>query len=140
MVLDKACGGLTPPSVRALHGQVRGYDPTTGLQEWVPPGLVQSPLAMKGKASRDPDLPTLKESLTGPHAEEFWKAMEAEIAGLESQKTWKIVERSEMPEGMKAVPRYLGPTYQEAPKRPSQQVQESLVLSRRSPRVRWSRL
>jgi hypothetical protein len=104
MILDRACGGLTPPSACAMHGLVMGFDPNTGLQEHLPPGLIQSPLAMKGKASKDPDLPSLKESLTGPHAEEFWKAMEEEIASLESKNTWKVVQRSSMPEGMKAVP------------------------------------
>ena len=72
--------GLSPPSGRMLQAQILGYDPTTGCQEFMHPGLLQSPLAMKAKVSKDPDLPSLRESLNGPHAEDFWKAMDAEIA------------------------------------------------------------
>ena len=103
MILDRSCG-LTPPSATAMQAQVHGYDPQTGLQESLPPWLVQSPLAMKGKASRDPDIPNLKESLNGPYAEHFWKAMDAEISSLESKNTWKVVDRSSIPPGTKAVP------------------------------------
>lgn len=104
MVIDRACGGLSPPSGRLLQAQVMGYDPLTGFQENLHPATIQSPLAMKAKASKDPDLPSLQESLNGPHSEQFWKAMDAEIASLESKGTWTIVDRSSMPLGMKAVP------------------------------------
>ena len=96
--------GLTPSSSRMLHAQMLGYDPTTGLQEYLPPGLTQSCVALKAKASTDPDLPTLRESLTGPYSEEFWIAMDAEIASLESKGTWEVVPRSSLPTGTKAVP------------------------------------
>jgi hypothetical protein len=59
---------------------------------------------MKAKASKDPDLPSLKDSLNGPCAEEFWKAMDSEIASLESKGTWKVVDRSSMPNDTKPVP------------------------------------
>jgi hypothetical protein len=104
MLLDKSCGGITPPTAHAMRSQVLGFDPRTGFQEFLPPGLVQSPLAMKGKASRDPDIPTLQESLNGPHSEDFWKAMDAEISSLEGKNTWQIVNRSALPPGIKAVP------------------------------------
>jgi hypothetical protein len=87
-----------------MQAQVLGFDPTTGLQEMLPPGFVQSPFAMKGKVSRDPDIPSLKESLSGPHAEHFWTAMDAEIASLEGKNTWKVVDRSSMPPNTQAVP------------------------------------
>ena len=70
----------------------------------VPPGLLQSPFALKAKATKDPDLPTLKESLTGPHAEHFWTAMDAEIASLEGKDTWEVVDRSSIPPGTKVIP------------------------------------
>jgi Reverse transcriptase (RNA-dependent DNA polymerase) len=104
MLVDKACGGITSPSAQAMQGQVLGFEPRTGLQEFLPPGLVQSPLAMKGKASKDPTIPSLQESLNGPHADEFWKAMDAEISNLESKNTWKVMDQSAMPAGTKAVP------------------------------------
>lgn len=103
MILDRACG-LTPQTVVAMQAQVLGFDPKTGLQESLSPGFVQSPFAMMGKVSRDPDIPSLKESLSGPHAEHFWKAMDSEIASLEGKDTWQVVDRSSMPADTKAVP------------------------------------
>jgi hypothetical protein len=97
-------GGITPPSVHMMQAQVLGFNPNTGLQESLPPGLTQSPWAMKAKASKDPNLPSLRESLNGPYAEEFWKAMDSEIASLEGKGTWKVVNRSSIPDGTKPVP------------------------------------
>jgi len=65
-----------------------------GFRNLSPPGISQSPWAMKAKVSKDPDLPSLRDSLNGPHSEDFWKAMDSEIASLESKGTWKIVDRS----------------------------------------------
>ena len=75
-----------------LNAQVMGYSPVTGCQESLPPGLPQSLFALKAKASKDPDLPTLRESLTGPYAEEFWEAMDKEIQSLEGKGIWTVVE------------------------------------------------
>ena len=96
--------GLSALAAHMLQAQVIGFDPITGFQESLPPGLTQSPLALKAKTSRDPDVPTLKESLNGPYAEHFWEAMDAEIASLESKGTWEVVERSSIPKGVKPVP------------------------------------
>ena len=96
--------GITPQSAVMLQAQLHGYDPSTGLQEWLPPGINQCPMALKAKVTSDPDLPTLKESLTGPNAEHFWTAMDAEINSLESKGTWEIVLRSSLPPGTKVIP------------------------------------
>jgi len=96
--------GLTPSSSRMLHAQMLGHDPNTGLQEYLPPGISQSCVALKAKASSDPDLPNLRESLHGPYSEEFWKAMDAKIASLEGKGTWEVVLRSSLPPGIQAVP------------------------------------
>jgi len=96
--------GITPQSTAMLQTQVLGYDPTTGLQEWLPPGINQSPMALKAKATSDPDLPTLKESLTGPCSEEFWAAMDSEINSLENKGTWEVILRSSIPLGTKVIP------------------------------------
>ena len=96
--------GITPTSAYLLQEQVHGMDPLTGYQESMHPGTTQSQLALKAKASKDPDLPSLRESLTGPYAEEFWKAMDAEICSLESKNTYSVVPRSEVPPGTKVVP------------------------------------
>ena len=86
-----------------LAAQELGRDPETGLQEDCHPALLQSFRALAGKRN-DPDLPSIRESLTGPYAEEFWKAMDSEIASLQSKDSWEVVDRSSMPPGMKAVP------------------------------------
>ena len=96
--------GISSPAAHLLHAQSRAFDPITQHQEDFHPGLIQSPFALKAKASKDPDLPSLKESLTGPHAEHFWLAMDAEIQSLESKGTWEVVDRSSMPSGVKAIP------------------------------------
>ena len=102
-LLATTCG-ITPISGHMLHAQVLGFDPATNSQEFLHPGILQSPLALKGKASLDPDLPSLRDSLTGPYSEEFWLAMDTEIAGLESQGTWTVVDRSSLPPHLKTVP------------------------------------
>jgi hypothetical protein len=61
--------------------------------------MFQSARALLGRRS-DPDLPSIKES----HAEEFWKAMDAEIVSLEAKKAWEVVERSSISARMKAIP------------------------------------
>ena len=68
------------------------------------PWSCQSPWALKSKASKDPDLPTVREALTGPYAEHFWKAMDKEITRLEQMDTWELVPRSSMPKGTRAIP------------------------------------
>ena len=96
--------GITPQSNFLLQSQALGFDPRTQTQEYTHPGILQSPLALSAKANKDPDLPSPRDSLSGPHSEQFWKAMDAEIASLESKGTWEVVERSSMPPGTKAVP------------------------------------
>ena len=101
--------GLSPPTAHMFHAQALGFDPVSRIQEDFHPALAQSMMAqqmlsMKAKASKDPDLPSLKESLTGPHAEQFWLAMDAEIASLESKGTWEVVDRSSIPPGTKVIP------------------------------------
>jgi hypothetical protein len=75
-----------------------------GFQEDIHPWTVQTPWAFKAKANKDPDLPSVREALTGPYAEEFWKAMEKEITTLETMDTWEVVPRASMPKGAKAIP------------------------------------
>ena len=60
-------------------------------------------MALKAKATSDPDLPTLKESLTRPYSKEFWAAMDAEINSLENKGTWEVVLRSSIPTGTKVI-------------------------------------
>ena len=92
-----------------------GLDPHTGLQEEMHPLTMQSFRALKGKRN-DLDLPSVMESVNGPHAEAFWKAMDAKIAGLEAKQAWEVVKRSSMPTEMKAIP---GSWAQRIKRRPS---------------------
>ena len=94
---------VTSLSAFMMAAEEIGLDPQTGLQEEMHPLMMQSFQALKGKRN-DPDLPSVMESVNGPHAEEFWKAMDAEIAGLEAKQAWEVVERSSMPANMKAIP------------------------------------
>ena len=103
-LIDQYGGGISPPGAQLLLSQIHGFDPFTGLQEHFHPAVVQSIFALKAKASKDPDLPSLRESLNGPHAEQFWTAMDTEINSLESKNTWTIVDRNTLPPGTKVVP------------------------------------
>ena len=99
----------TVPTAHLLQFQALGTDPYTGIYEPLHPGLLQSPMALQGmalkaKKSKDPDLPSTREALSGPYAEEFWKAMDKEIESLENKGTWEVVDRSSVPKGVKVIP------------------------------------
>jgi Reverse transcriptase (RNA-dependent DNA polymerase) len=98
----------TPSSVSSISAFLMaansaGFDSSTGLQEFLHPWTLQSPMALAGKA-RDPDIPSTREALSGPHAEHFWKAMDSEIDCLQKKGSWEIVDRSTMPPNIKAIP------------------------------------
>lgn len=53
-----------------------GMNPYTGIQDYLHPAVLQSPLALqamalKAKKSKDPDIPSTREALSGPYAEDF---------------------------------------------------------------------
>ena len=99
-----------PPTAHMLQAQAIGLNPHTGIQECTRPDVLASALAvdmpriLKAKKSKDPDLPSLHESLTGPHAEQFWEAMDKEIASLEGKGTWEVVDRKDVPAGIRVIP------------------------------------
>jgi hypothetical protein len=95
---------ISPQASHMLAYNAVGIDLATGFQEDLHPWTIQAPWALKAKASKDPDLPSVREAVMGPHAKEFWKAMESEISTLESMDTWEVVPRSSMPKGAKAIP------------------------------------
>ena len=99
-----ATSAITPQSSHMLHQQAIGLDPIGEFQENIHPWTTQTPWALKAKASKDPDLPSIREALTGPHAEPFWQAMEKEISTLEAMGTWEVVPRASMPKGATAIP------------------------------------
>ena len=94
---------LTTFSAFMMVAEEMGLKSFMGLLEKFHPLMFQSARALLGKRS-NPDLPSINESINGPHAVEFWKAKDAEIASLEAKKAWAVVERSSIPTGMKAIP------------------------------------
>ena len=54
--------------------------------------------------TKNPDLPTYAEAMSGDHAEEYWEAMRKEIANLVKRNVWEVIPRSSIPEGVKTVP------------------------------------
>jgi len=95
---------LSPQASHMLAYNSIGFDLANGFQEEMHPWTLQAPWALKAKASKDPDLPSVREALSGEYAEEFWKAMETEIKSLEALNTWQLVPRSSMPKGARAIP------------------------------------
>ncbi len=94
----------TPIGIHHLQYQAIGVNPFAGTHEFYHPGILQSPYALtlmanplllledqitafqakafKAKASRYPNLPSLKESLAGPYANEFREAMDKDIDSI----------------------------------------------------------
>ena len=105
---------MTPPTIELMHNRISNYDPHSNTLLDLHPGLLQSPyllehpigpMALKAKKkTKDPDLPTLRESLMSPEAEQWWKAMDKEITSLEEKGTWTVVDRSEVPAGCEVIP------------------------------------
>ena len=81
-----------------------GTDPVSGCIDGLHPGIMQYPMALKAKKSKDPDLPTIREALCSPYSAEFRKAMDVEIETLEKMDTWEVIPRSELPAGSRVIP------------------------------------
>ena len=62
------------------------------------------PVALIGKKTNDPDLPTVTDALTGPDKDKFVAAMQKEVSELERKGAWEVVERSSVPEGANVIP------------------------------------
>ena len=56
------------------------------------------------KKGKNPDLPSYREAMEGPHRKEFEKAMQKEIADLEKHGAWQGTLRSAIPLGSEVVP------------------------------------
>ena len=56
------------------------------------------------KASKsNPDTPSHWEAMGGPHLAEFKKAIQVDLASIESMNTWTPVERANLPPGTNVV-------------------------------------
>ena len=62
------------------------------------------PQALKASKKHDPDTPTYREAMNGPHREEFEKAMDAEVDQLRKHKTWTGVKLSHLPAKANVLP------------------------------------
>ncbi len=79
-------------------------DPEYGvMNNLMPHAISQIPQLLTGSKT-DPDYPSLHEALAGPQHDEFINAMHKEITELEQHGTWKLVQRSSLPEGVKPLP------------------------------------
>ena len=87
-----------------LYSRALGTDPITGEVDHTPIGIHQSPHALKAKASHDPDLPSIREALTGNESKHCFEAMDKEIKSLESMGTWRVVRRSDLSPNTKVIP------------------------------------
>ena len=65
---------------------------------------MQFPGALKATPGSDPDLPTFNQAMTGPDRDLYEQAMSDEIKELEEHGTWKLVKRSNVPQGSKVLP------------------------------------
>ena len=64
-----------------------------------------SEMAMAAKSgTKGPDLPSLIEALSGPHANEWKEAMTEEIKALLDQYTWRVIEKSDLLPNANVVP------------------------------------
>ena len=114
---------LRSVGIHHLQYQALGVDPFSVTHDFYHPGILQSPYALtlmanplshleaqmtafqaKKPKAQDPDLPSLRESLTGPYAKEFWDAMDKEIDSIEKMGTWEVMDRSSLPKGATVVP------------------------------------
>lgn len=91
-------------SQHMIHLRALGTDPHAGFQESFHPCATQSELALKAKKTSDPDLPSIREALTGNHSAEFFKAMDSKIKSLESMGTWEMTERRNLTSDTKVIP------------------------------------
>ena len=83
------------------------YGVLDGLSSMPPDFLTSNPWMFKAKKSHDPDTPTIREALTGPHCDDFLDAMASEITELEAHGTWTVQNISDI----KPVSRPDGTTY-----------------------------
>ena len=55
-------------------------------------------------STHDPDNHNIRETLSGPHREQFLEAMEKEVQELEGHNTWEVLKRISLPEGANILP------------------------------------
>jgi hypothetical protein len=79
-------------------------DTEYGLMENLMPNVMAASPCLLKASSTDPDLPTVRQALTGRHKEEFLAAMRSEIKELEEHKTWTVVQREDLPNGANVLP------------------------------------
>jgi hypothetical protein len=87
-----------------------------GFCDLSPDFLNRNPWMFKSKKHSDPDTPTMREALTGPHREAFLDAMATEIDELEEHGTWDVINRTdikpiELPDGTVEIPQVIPSTW-----------------------------
>ena len=64
--------------------------------------LTRNPYMFKAKPGNDPDTPTIKEALTGPHHDDFLAGMSLEIEELAGHDTWTVMKRADIKNSTRA--------------------------------------
>jgi len=77
---------------------------TDGTIESWPRSLREYAAAFKAGAKADPDSPMFMEAIYGEYREQYMEAMDIEVQALQKSTTWKIVPRSEVPQGVNVLP------------------------------------
>jgi hypothetical protein len=67
-----------------------------GFSALSPDILSRHPYMFRAKSTSDPDTPTIKEALRGPHREEFIEGMALEIEELSGHDTWTVMKRTDI--------------------------------------------
>lgn len=73
------------------------------IDNW-PRSLREYPAAFKAGGKADPDSPTFMEAMNGEFREQYLEAMDVEVQALQRATTWRIVPRSEVPQGANVLP------------------------------------
>jgi len=102
---------MPSPMHNASYVTALAFDPVTGVLDgthhFSPDFMTRHPFMFKAKATSDPDTPTFREAMTGPHSDEFLKAMATEIEELIEHGCWDVIKRKDIPPIIKAT----GDTY-----------------------------
>jgi Reverse transcriptase (RNA-dependent DNA polymerase) len=78
-------------------------DPEDGTVDALQPDVALFP-SLAHKASKDPDLPSYDQAMSGDNRAEYREAMAKEISDLEHHGTWRTIKRSEVPKDAKILP------------------------------------
>ena len=66
--------------------------------------MAQTPYAYAVRKTKDPNLPSFKEALSGDQSQEYWSAMDKEVRALEKRDTWSYVDKDKVKDKKRIIP------------------------------------